>query len=201
MGATLFGWVLKKKDLTPEQLAAVRFVEVTAESFDLDEMTHAAPFVSLAGPLPPVAPRSDVAARAAADNYPRSVVLVRESVKGSYWKSSAAGTRHLRKWGYLDELEGFSTTYDYGAGGEICAELAHVRAVRAKLSSKRMVRRGEYRMLKDGEAMPTSVASKAAVGTAAVSHVSQHDSESASDSEDERETDSEDDACQRQWDA
>ncbi len=145
--------------------------------------------------------RWDVAARAAADNYPRSVTLVRDSGKGSYWKSSADGTFHRREWGCLDEPEGFSTTYDYGPGGDICAELAHVRAVRAKLSVKRMERRGEYRMLEGGKAMPTSIASKAAIGTAAVSHVSQHDSESATDSEDERETDSEDDACQGQWDA
>ena len=200
-GATLFGWVLKVRNLKAQQLAALRFLKVTPGTIVLDP-TWRAPYASLRGPLAPVAHRLDVLARLAAADIPSSVSLVRdESGRGSYWSSETDGTRHKRRWGLLSEQEGFCTTYDYGVGGEICAELAHVRAVRAKLQAKRLLRK-PYRMLEGGEAMPTCVAS---VGTAAVSIDSQPDSTSATDSEGETETDSEDetetdwedDACER----
>jgi hypothetical protein len=192
-GATVFGWVMKVRNLTTQQLATLRFLRVTPGTIVLDP-TWRAPFASLHGPLPPVAHRSNVLARLAAADIPSSVTLVREkSVRGSYWSSETDGTRHWRKWGLLSEQEGFCTTYDYGVGGEICAELAHVRAVLAKLKAKRLLRK-PYRMLEGGEAMPTCIAS---VGTAAVSIDSQPDSTSATDSEGETETDSEDDACER----
>jgi hypothetical protein len=177
-------------------LASLRFVSVSPSTFVLPVDWRAERFVDLGGYVlaPSSPPRLEDAAAAA--TYPPQITLVRPSGKGSFWISIVNGGIHERQWGYLGEAEGFSTKYDYGPGGDTCAKLAHMRAVRAKLSAKRMLRRGQYHVLEGGKAMPGPTPN-AAVGTAAVSVVSQHDSESETDSEDENETDSEDDASER----
>jgi hypothetical protein len=197
-GHCLFGWTWDPTKLSARQLASLRFVDVTPSTFVLPADWRAEPFADLGGYLlaPSSLPRLEDAAAAA--TYPRQITLVRPSGKGSFWISIVNGRIHVRQWGYLGDAEGFSTKYDYGPGGDVCAKLAHMRAVRAKLSEKRMARRGQYHVLEGGKAMPGPT-QNAAVGTAAVSvvRVSQHDSDSETDSEDENETDSEDDASER----
>jgi hypothetical protein len=197
-GFCLYGWTFDPKKLTASQLASLRFVAVTPSTFVLPADWRAERFADLSGYLLATSfvPRLEHAAAAAA--YPWQITLVRPSGKETFWRSIVNGPIHERQWGYLGEAEGFSTKYDYGPGGDVCAKLAHMRAVRAKLSAKRMLRRGQYHVLEGGKAMPGPT-QNAAVGTAAVSVVSQLDSESETDSEDENETDSEDDGCL--WDA
>ncbi len=192
----MFGWTWDPKKLSATQLASLRFVHVTPSTFVLPADWRAEPFADLGGYAlaSSFLPRLEDAAAAA--TYPWQITLVRPSGMGSFWRSIVIGRIHERQWGYLGEAEGFSTEYDYGPGGDVCARLAHMGAVRAKLNAKRMLRCGQYHVLEGGKAMPGPT-QNAAVGTAAVSVVSQHDSESETDSEDENETDSEDDAFER----
>jgi hypothetical protein len=187
-GHCLFGWTWDPQKLSPALLASLRFVGVTASTFVLPADWRAERFADLGGYVlaPSVFPRLEDAAAAA--TYPPQITLVRPSGKGSFWISIVDGGLHERQWGYLGEAAGFSTKYDYGPGGDVIAKLAHMRAVRAKLNEKRMLRRGQYHVLEGGKAMPGPTPN-AADGTAAVSVVSQHDSESETDSEDENVTD------------
>jgi hypothetical protein len=72
----------------------------------------------------------------------------------SFWMSEVNGAVHSRAWGLLGDPSCYSTTLDFGPGGDLAAEISHAQAARSKLTPARQASERAYRVLDPQEPFP-----------------------------------------------